>query len=74
MPFIGLEHFDAFGALSPCFTGAFWIWYTRPKGGDGLKSIFVSTDIGEQLLFSMFSSILSYIFELIFGSFRVFGA
>jgi len=31
MPFIGLEHFDAFGALSPCFTGAFWIWYTRPK-------------------------------------------
>ena len=40
----------------------------------GLKSIFVSTDIGEQLLFSMFSSILSYIFELIFGSFRVFGA
>ena len=35
---------------------------------------FVSTDIGEQLLFSMFSSILSYIFELIFGSFRVFGA
>ena len=43
-------------------------------GGYGLKSIFVSTDIGEQLLFSMFSSILSYIFELIFGSFRVFGA
>ena len=32
MPFIGLEPFDAFGALSPCFTGAFWIWYTRPKG------------------------------------------
>ena len=27
MPFIGLEHFDAFGALSPCFPGAFWIWY-----------------------------------------------
>ena len=43
-------------------------------GGDGLKSIFVSTDIGEQLLFSMFFSILSYIFELIFGSFRVLGA
>ena len=43
-------------------------------GGVWFKSIFVSTDIGEQLLFSMFSSILSYIFELIFGSFRVFGA
>ena len=42
-------------------------------GGYGLKSIFVSTDIGEQLLFSMFSSILSYIFEINFGSFRVFG-
>ena len=38
------------------------------------RLFFVSTDIGEQLLCSMFSSILSYIFELIFGSFRVFGA
>ena len=43
-------------------------------GGYGLKSFFVSTDIGEKLLFSIFSSILNYIFELIFGSFRVFGA
>ena len=38
MPFIGLEHFDAFGALSPCFTGAFWIWYTRPRGGVGVPT------------------------------------
>ena len=40
----------------------------------GIKSVFVSTHIAEQLLFSMFSSIFSYDFELIFGSFRLFGA
>ena len=40
----------------------------------GLKSVFVSAYIAEKLLFSMFSSILSFNFELIFGSFRFFGA
>ena len=46
MPFICLEHFDAFGALSPCFTGAFWIWYTRPRGeGVGVpKKMYIRTE------------------------------
>ena len=42
--------------------------------GKSPNTVLGSLHIVEQLLFSMFSSFLSYIFELIFGSFRVFGA
>ena len=59
--------------IVPAFSGLNGIFFLG-EGGLWFKSFFVSSDIGEQLLFSMFSSILSYIFELIFGSFRVFGA
>ena len=55
MPFIGLEHFDAFGALSPCFTGAFWIWYTRPTATDEKCAKQAGAEFGQaqQLVFQI---------------------
>ena len=42
------------------------------ESGYGSKTVLGSTHVVEQLLFSMFSSILTFDFDLIFGSFLTF--
>ena len=47
-----------------------WIW----RSEQGLTSVSGSTRVVEQLSFSMFPSILTFDFDLILGSFFIFGA